>query len=69
MSVRISITVVVHDDTTVENLKEWVHEEDEILSGKGNGIKVENVRAEDVLQQVFASALEYEVVDESMVDL
>jgi hypothetical protein len=69
MSVRISITVVVHDDTTVENLKEWVHEEDEILSGKGNGIKKENVRAEDVLQQVFASALEYEVVDESMVDL
>jgi hypothetical protein len=69
MSVRINVVVIVEDGITIEDLKKWVHEEDEILSGEGNGIAVENVKEEDVLQQLFAGAIQYEVVHGTMEEL
>jgi hypothetical protein len=69
MSVRITVTVIVEDGITVEDLKQWVVDEDAAMAGRENAIALENVKPSNVLQELFEGSIEFEVVDESMEEL
>jgi len=54
------------DSMSMEDLKQYVHNVDETLSGEGNGIATENVTSLDIVQTLLSEgSVVCRVVDES----
>jgi hypothetical protein len=68
MSVRIKLTIEVEDGFTIEDLKEWVAAEDEIASGKGQGIAAVFVKPSDIYEHLLQSGFEFKVTEEEMTE-
>jgi hypothetical protein len=68
MMVKIVLEIEVEDGFDIQNLKEWVAAEDEIASGKGQGIAAENVQPMDIFDCLMTSAIDYKVTKQEITE-